>query len=315
MLPLYELSGPMALGSRLRLLSEWITRDAARVYESYGLDFEPRWFSVFFALANDPGKSVMELAEFIGQTHVSISQIVTALMKKGWLETKIDAADKRVKRLYLTATGQEVFEQMKPMTKDVDTAIRTLLSHLHRDLWGALDELERGLLDKDFFTRVKDLRLAEDQANIRIVDYAPQYRDAFSQLNYEWIQRYFEIEEPDRKALDNPESYILDKGGKILIALIKEEPLGACALIKKDEKTYELGKMAVSPKAQGKGLGLLLGQAVIQKAKDLGATRLYLESNTKLIPAINLYYKLGFHKVEGYASLYARCNISMEMAI
>jgi GNAT superfamily N-acetyltransferase len=204
---------------------------------------------------------------------------------------------------------------MGPVIKDVDLAIQTLLGQLHRDLWGALDELERGLLEKDFYTRVQDLRKAEDQANIRIVDYEPAYRKAFSQLNYEWIERYFKVENPDRKALENPEAYILEPGGAIIIALIKDEPLGACALIKKEGGTYELAKMAVSPKAQGKGLGYLLGQAAIQKARAMGGDKLFLESNTKLIPAINLYYKLGFHKIEGYASPYERSNILMEMAI
>ena len=76
---------------------------------------------------------------------------------------------------------------------------------------------------------------------------------------------------------------------------------------------YELAKMAVSPKAQGKNIGWILGQAIIAKSRSLGAKKLYLESNTKLKPAINLYYKLGFHKVTGYPTPYERCNIQMEL--
>ena len=45
----------------------------------------------------------------------------------------------------------------------------------------------------------------------------------------------------------------------------------------------------------------------------IGATRVYLESNTILEPAINLYRKLGFKSVEGGASPYGRCNIQMEV--
>ena len=78
---------------------------------------------------------------------------------------------------------------------------------------------------------------------------------------------------------------------------------------------FELAKMAVSPKAQGKYIGWLLGNAVIEKARSLGARKIYLESNTVLKPAINLYYKLGFQKVIGRSTPYERCNIQMERVI
>ena len=153
--------------------------------------------------------------------------------------------------------------------------------------------------------------------DIQIVDYAPEYRKAFKDLNEEWISKYFVMEEADYKALDNPEDYILNTGGYILMAVYNGEPIGACALIKMEHKKYdyELAKMAISPKAQGKGLGYLLGKAVAEKAKQHGAKWLYLESNTILEPAINLYYKLGFKKVEGIESPYERCNIQMELEL
>lgn len=73
--------------------------------------------------------------------------------------------------------------------------------------------------------------------------------------------------------------------------------------------------MAVSPRAQGKNLGFLLGQAVVNKAKELGAANIYLESNTILKPAINLYHKLGFQKIVGRATPYKRCNIQMVLQL
>ena len=125
------------------------------------------------------------------------------------------------------------------------------------------------------------------------------------------------MEESDFKALDDPEGYILNKGGKILVALYNGEPLGVCALIKMDDPDYdfELAKMAVSPKMQGKNIGWLLAQRIISTAKDAGAKNIYLESNTALKPAINLYHKLGFKRVFGRATPYERCNIQMELSL
>ena len=150
---------------------------------------------------------------------------------------------------------------------------------------------------------------------IEIVAYNSTYKTAFKELNKEWIDKYFVMEESDYKSLDSPEKYILEKGGSILVALYEKQVAGVCALIKMDDHKYELAKMAVSPKHHGKGIGKRLGKAVIEKARSLNAKTIYLESNTVLAPAINLYYKLGFNKIEGEASPYDRCNIQMELVL
>lgn len=153
--------------------------------------------------------------------------------------------------------------------------------------------------------------------SLQIIEYTPEYRSAFSNLNKEWISKYFVMEETDYKALDHPDTYIIDKGGHILVALYNQEPIGVCALIKMNDSDYdyELSKMAVSPAAHGKKIGLKLAEAVIEKARKLGAKKLYLESNTILEPAINLYRKLGFTEVVGRQSAYERANIKMELIL
>lgn len=153
--------------------------------------------------------------------------------------------------------------------------------------------------------------------SLQIIEYTPAYRSAFSNLNKEWISKYFVMEETDYKALDHPDTYIIDKGGYILVALYNQVPVGVCALIKMNESDYdfELSKMAVSPAAQGKKIGWKLAEAIVEKARNLGAKKLYLESNTILEPAINLYRKLGFTEVVGRQSEYERANIKMELIL
>ncbi len=155
------------------------------------------------------------------------------------------------------------------------------------------------------------------EESIKIVEYTPEYRAAFSDLNKEWISKYFKMEETDYKALDNADAYIIDNGGYILVAIYNNEPVGVCALIKMNDPDYdfELSKMAVSPKAQGKKIGWMIGEAIKEKAKQIGAKKLYLESNTILVPAINLYRKLGFVEVFERPTSYERCNIQMELVL
>ncbi|MEY4459836.1 MAG: hypothetical protein RIT38_1066 [Bacteroidota bacterium] len=152
---------------------------------------------------------------------------------------------------------------------------------------------------------------------IEIVNYKSSYKEVFRDLNVEWISTYFKMEASDYKALDNADRYILQNGGYILVALLNKEPVGVCALIKMEDPKYdfELAKMAVAPKAQGKKIGWLIGEAIKDKARSIGAKTLYLESNTMLIPAINLYRKLGFMEVFGRDTPYERCNIQMALAL
>jgi N-acetylglutamate synthase-like GNAT family acetyltransferase len=153
--------------------------------------------------------------------------------------------------------------------------------------------------------------------DVKIVEYVEAYKEAFKSLNVEWISKYFKMEDSDYKALDHADEYIIGRGGAILVALYENKAVGVCALIRMNDERFdfELAKMAVSPKMQGKRIGLLLGQSVLDKARTLGAKTLYLESNTILEPAINLYRKLGFTEIEGLSSPYERCNIQMEMIL
>jgi GNAT superfamily N-acetyltransferase len=148
-----------------------------------------------------------------------------------------------------------------------------------------------------------------------VLDYRPEHQQAFKALNEAWITRYFTIEPADRAMLDDPQGYILDRGGAILVAVIGETVVGVCGVLCAGAAGFELAKMAVAPEAQGRGIGTLLGRAAIEKARALGGRRLFLESNTILTAAMALYAKLGFTKVEAGPSPYCRCNIRMEMPL
>ncbi|MCY1232906.1 ribosomal-protein-alanine acetyltransferase [compost metagenome] len=233
----------------------------------------------------------------------------------GLVQENLKTSDKRRNMVALTEKGKILSEKFSIQYQDVGNAIESIMNEATHNLWEAIEEWEFLLEQKTLFKRVQEQKKLRESKNVQIVDYESRYHSAFKSLNVEWISTYFEMEEADYKALDNPKEYILDKGGKILIALYDNEPVGVCALIKMNDTDFEMAKMAVSPKAQGKNIGFLLGEAIVKTAKELGASKLYLESNTILKPAINLYYKLGFQKVAGLPTPYKRCNIQMELKL
>ncbi|RED22429.1 MarR family transcriptional regulator with acetyltransferase activity [Flavobacterium cutihirudinis] len=313
----FDKVGKAAIGSRLRLMTAIITDDASKIYELYGVDFVPKWFPVFYTLTEDRELTITEIANEIGHSQPSVSKIIQEMISAGIIKESLKTEDKRKNNVVLTEKGLSLSQKIKQQLKDIDVAVDGLISESKHNLWAALEEWEFLLAQKSMFKRVSDQKKIRESQNVKIVAFEPKYKEAFKALNVEWISTYFEMEPADYKALDNPEEYILNKGGKILVALYDDEPVGVCALIKTNNPEYgfEMAKMAVSPKAQGKNIGWLLGQEIIKTAKDLGAKKIYLESNTILKPAINLYYKMGFEKVFGLETPYKRCNIQMELVL
>ncbi|WP_456311959.1 bifunctional helix-turn-helix transcriptional regulator/GNAT family N-acetyltransferase [Pseudomonas shirazensis] len=313
----FDKVGKVALGSRLRLMTASITDDATRIYELYGVDFMPKWFPVFYVLTEEREITITEIANEIGHSQPSVSKIVQEMITAGLVEENGKTNDKRRNMVALTKEGLLLSKKIKLQCLDVEAAVESLITESNHNLWAALEEWEFLLEQKSLFKRVNEQKKIRESQDVQIVAYEPKYHEAFKALNVEWISTYFEMEEADYKALDNPKEYILDKGGQIFVALYQNEPVGVCAMIKMKDANYdfELAKMAVSPKAQGKNIGWLLGQTIIENAKKEGAKKLYLESNTILKPAISLYHKLGFQKISGLATPYKRCNIQMELVL
>ncbi|WP_422359454.1 bifunctional helix-turn-helix transcriptional regulator/GNAT family N-acetyltransferase [Reichenbachiella sp.] len=312
----FDKIGVMALGSRLRALSETVTKDAQHIYTMYGVELKPKWFPVFYVLSQqNREKTITSIAKEIGHSHPSVIKIVREMSQAGLVLERKDKLDGRINNILLTKKGIKTSKKIQDQYVDVENAIERTLELTTHNIWKAIQEFEYLLQEKPLIARVQKEKKSRESSTIKILDYLPEHHTAFRRLNEEWITKYFKLEEADKKALDNPKEYILDKGGRIIVALEAQEVLGVCALQKMNDAKYdfELAKMAVSPKAQGKGIGLLLGTSIIEKAKALDASSVYLESNTALKPAISLYEKLGFKKVVGHHTPYERCNIQMEL--
>jgi putative acetyltransferase len=145
--------------------------------------------------------------------------------------------------------------------------------------------------------------------------FRPGDEAAFLQLNEEWISKMFQIEPADREIISDPRKHILAGGGQICIAEAAGEAIGCCALIAIAPGEFELAKMTVSEKSRGDGVGRRLLQFTISVARQMGARRLYLESNTKAAAAIHLYEQLGFRHLPAapLKSKYERANVFMEL--
>ncbi len=147
---------------------------------------------------------------------------------------------------------------------------------------------------------------------MRIVDYDDSLGDAFARLNREWLEKYFHVEAIDREMLSDPQSTIIDPGGAILYALSGTEVLGTVALKFHGDGIYELTKMAVTARAQGRGVGRFLLSAVLARFRVLRGKMLYLESHSSLSVALTLYESAGFvREPSPRPSEYERADVYM----
>ncbi|WP_374471503.1 GNAT family N-acetyltransferase [Phenylobacterium sp.] len=147
---------------------------------------------------------------------------------------------------------------------------------------------------------------------MEIVAFRPEHAQAFRLLNEAWISKHFTLEPKDREVLEDPQGKILDKGGRIFMAMDAGRPVGCVAMIRMADGGYEVAKMTVDETLRGSGLGRRLMQRCIDEGRALGAPRLYLETNSSLAPALALYRAMGFRELAGCDTDYARCDVWME---
>jgi putative acetyltransferase len=147
---------------------------------------------------------------------------------------------------------------------------------------------------------------------MEIIEFEPAHAAAFKALNEAWIGKYFAIEPKDREVLGDPQGQIIAKGGRIFMAIKDGAPVGCAALLKMADGGYEVAKMTVSEDLRGSGLGRRLMHRCIDAGAEMGATRLYLETNSGLAPALGLYRAMGFRDLAPAETAYARADVFME---
>lgn len=285
--------------------------DADRAYAAAGLDFRARLFPVVYGLHRDGPMTVGELTALSGFTQPATSQNIRQLEKDGYV--KVTAGrDARERMVALTAKGRKLVEAHQPFWQQVRIAVDEMLAgEVQPDFIAALSSLEAALERRSLFERIV-ARLEKPAGAVELVPFSIEYKQAFHDLNLEWVQSLFTVEPYDIEQLENPER-ILDAGGEIWFARLDGETVGTGALYCKGEGLFELAKMAVRPNLRGRGIGAKLLEVLIRRFRERGGKRLVLATNSKLVNAIALYRRYGFvDYVPDSPPEYARADTFME---
>ena len=303
--------GPAFLGSRLKRLGERMQAGAASVLTDAGVPLQPGHMTAMAALRTGP-KTVGQLAEASGTSQPGMTRTVGHLKKLG-LATDEACADQRGRMIALTERGQSMALRIATeVWPRVGAAAEEILARVEGDFLHHLAIIEDALAEASIAERAA--RTGPQTLTLR--EYTPALAREFHDINREWIESMFAMEKADREILEHPQERIIDPGGDILfVEAAGLGIVGTCALLKTGPGTFELTKMGVRESARGLKAGEFLLAGMIDRARKLGAQKLYLLTNSKCAPAIHLYEKLGFEHDRGimdaYAARYERCDVAM----
>ncbi|QYA27047.1 GNAT family N-acetyltransferase [Gramella sp. MT6] len=149
---------------------------------------------------------------------------------------------------------------------------------------------------------------------MQIVSWKPEYSKEFKEMNVYWLEEFFWVEPHDEDVLGDPEKYIIEPGGNIFFIKDNDKVIGCVALMKIENKIFELTKMAVKPEYRGKKIGQELMKYTLNFAREKEWNKLIIYSNRKLENAIHLYKKYGFNEIPiEKNNPYSRGDIKMEL--
>ena len=150
-----------------------------------------------------------------------------------------------------------------------------------------------------------------------IINFKNEYSKLFYDLNIEWLNEFFLVEDYDKKILSNPQKHIINKGGSIFFAKKDKKIVGVVALMPTHElDVYELTKMGVEKNFRNKGVGRQLLKKGVEQAKLNKRKKVIIYANRKLENAIYLYKSFGFIEVElEKNSNYQRADIKLKLRL
>jgi DNA-binding MarR family transcriptional regulator/GNAT superfamily N-acetyltransferase len=299
--------GSLLLGSRLRKVSEALYAGVDEVYRRAGVDLPSRCFPILFLLRDHGRLGISELAAKLGQTHPAVSQMSRKLLRHRVVKESPDPKDDRRRLLSLSGHGRAVMERLEPVWKAIVAAAADL--EADHPLSRHLTAVDQALEARGFAARIR-ARL-EGASAVEVIPFERRYAADFKRLNIEWLEKYFRVEPIDEEVLSQP-ARILRDGGAIFLARYRGAIVGTCALLNAGDGRFELSKMSVTAGHQGLGIGRKLLEAAVAEYLGRGARELFLESNSRLTPAITLYESAGFaHAPRPAASHYERSDVYM----
>ncbi len=235
----------------------------------------------------EQGAEVRELRRRLSLDSAYVSRLLRSLEQQGLLVVRTSEQDGRVRLVQLTETG---LRERAELDQRADAFVRSLLEPLNESqrvkLGAAMAQVERLLI--------------ASMVQISVAD--PTSQDArwcIEQYFTELGQRFEAGFDPTLGISAHPHE-LVPPTGLLLVARLREKPIGCGALKFHENAPGEIKRMWVAKHARGLGLGRRLLEALEHEARQTGVKILHLETNRTLREAIELYRQAGYQEVEAF---------------
>ncbi len=177
--------GILACGTRMKRLYDHLTFDGKTIYQSCGLDFEPKWFTIIFALIQEKERSVTDLSNVLGLSHPTIIQSLKELEKKNWVVSRKSETDGRIRLVSLSKEAKEKVPELENVWAQMRQAFEVVNNEGQINFWEGFLEFESAFTKKSFADRVTEI-MGQQQRN----------KTSKIPANHpgEWFKRKFDFE-------------------------------------------------------------------------------------------------------------------------
>jgi DNA-binding MarR family transcriptional regulator/predicted GNAT family N-acyltransferase len=233
------------------------------------------------------GREVRDLRRGLGLDSGYVSRLLRSLEAQGLAVVGESASDARVRVVRLTARGRREVAELDRLSDDLTASILEPLDERQQaQLAEAAQTVERLFTASLITISSEDPRSAEA-------------RWCIGQYFAELAGRFDTGFDP---ALSIPadDDELTSPRGLLLVARLRERPVGCGALKHHPGAPTELKRMWVDREARGLGLGRRLLRELERQTVAAGASTVRLETNRTLVEAIRLYRSAGYVEVPAF---------------
>jgi ribosomal protein S18 acetylase RimI-like enzyme len=113
------------------------------------------------------------------------------------------------------------------------------------------------------------------------------------------FQNYLDLQGYDEE-LEHPDAKYALPNGRLYIVMVHNEAAGCIGLRYLNDAECEMKRLYVRPQFRGMGIAKVLVDRILKDAREIGYSRMLLDTLPSLESAIRLYEKIGFTKIAPY---------------
>jgi len=276
-----------AATERVRSFNRTVTQRIGVLHDEYLARGRPLGASRVLWEIGDAGTDLRALRVRLDLDSGYLSRLVRSLEQGGLIVVEPSPGDKRVRSIRITAAGRAERKVLDRRSDELAQSLLAPLSDAQRDrLVAAMEVVERllsaGLVEVDIESP------SSAAARFCIASY-------FSELNTRFDTGF----DPSR-SISADVAELTEPVGLLLVARLREEPVGCGALKLHGAEPAEIKRMWVAPAARGLGVGRRILSELEQRARERRVGLVRLETNKTLREAMGLYRSAGYVEVDAF---------------